>query len=58
MTAVVALAIMIIFVIGVITGIVVLVSVASRREDKRWRLSREAPDRMTLAGQYLYGRHS
>jgi hypothetical protein len=53
MPAVVAVAIAIIFSIGAITGIVILVSVASRREDKRWRLSREAPDRTTLAGRYL-----
>jgi hypothetical protein len=53
MTAVVVVAIVIIFVFGMIVGIVVLVSVASRREDKRLRLSREAPDRTTLAGRYL-----
>ena len=56
--AAVGLAILIIFITGVITGIVALVSVASRREDKRWtrqrsRLSREAPDRTTLAARYL-----
>ena len=53
MTAVVAIAIVIVFSIGAVTGNVLLVSVASRREDKRWRLSREAPDRTTLAGRYL-----
>ena len=53
MTAVVAVAIMVIFIIGMITGVVVLVSVASHREDKRLRLSREAPDRTALAGRYL-----
>lgn len=53
MTAVVVLAIVIIFVFGMIVGIVFLVSMASRREDKRLRLSREAPDRTTLAGRYL-----
>jgi hypothetical protein len=53
MTAIVAVAIVIIFSIGAVTGVVILVSVASRREDKRWRLSREAPDRTTLAGRYL-----
>ncbi len=49
MTAVVVVAIVIIFIFGMIVGIVVLVSVASHREDKRLRLSREAPDRTTLA---------
>jgi hypothetical protein len=53
MTAIVAVAIVIIFVFGMIAGIVILVSVASHREDKRLRLSREAPDRTTLAGRYL-----
>lgn len=53
MTAVVAVAIVIIFSTGVITGVIVVVSMASRREDKRGRLSREAPDRPTLAGRYL-----
>jgi hypothetical protein len=53
MTVVVILAILVIFAIGVITGVVILVSLASHREDKRLRLSREAPDRTTLAGRYL-----
>ena len=56
MAAVVVVAIVIVFGIGAITGVVFLVSVASRREDKRprsSRLSREAPDRTTLAGRYL-----
>ncbi len=53
MTAIVVVAIVIIFIFGMIAGIVILVSVASHREDKRLRLSREAPDRTTLAGRYL-----
>ena len=53
MTAIVVVAIVIIFVFGMIIGIVLLVSVASHREDRRLRLSREAPDRTTLAGRYL-----
>ena len=53
MTAVVVVAIVIIFVFGMIIGIVLLVTVASHREDKRLRLSREAPDCTTLAGRYL-----
>jgi hypothetical protein len=55
MTTVDVLAIGVIFAFGVITGIVVLVSLASRREDRRAKLSREAPDRMTLAGRFLTG---
>ena len=49
------LAIGVIFTFGVIIGIVFLVSLASRREDRRAKLSREAPDRVTLAGRYLTG---
>jgi len=51
MTAVEVLAISVVF----ITGVIWLVSLASRREDRRARLSREAPDRMTLAGRLLTG---
>jgi hypothetical protein len=47
------LAIGVVFVMGVITGIVLLVSLASRREDRRARLSREAPDRIAQAGRLL-----
>ena len=55
MTTVDILEIGVIFSFGVITGIILLVSLASRREDRRARLSREAPDRVTLAGRYLTG---
>jgi hypothetical protein len=55
MTTVDILEIGVIFAFGVITGIIFLVSLASRREDRRARLSREAPDRVTLAGRYLTG---
>ena len=55
MTAVELLAIGVIFSIGVITGVILVVSLASRREDRRARLSREAPDRVTQAGRLLTG---
>ena len=55
MTTVDILAIGVIFIFGGITGIVLLVSLASRREDRRARLSREAPDRMSLTGRFLTG---
>jgi hypothetical protein len=55
MTAVELLAIGVVFITGVITGIVFLVSIASRREDRRAKLSREAPDAWTLAGRFLTG---
>jgi hypothetical protein len=55
MTAVELLAIGVVFTTGVITGIVFLVSAASRKEDRRQKLSREAPDRWALAGRFLTG---
>jgi hypothetical protein len=55
MAAVTVLAIGVIFTTGAITGIVLLVSLASRRECRRARLSREAPDRATNAARYLTG---
>lgn len=55
MTAVDVLAISVVFITGVITGVIFLVSLASRREDRRARLSREAPDRVTGAGRLLTG---
>ena len=55
MTAVEVLAIGVVFITGVITGIVFLVSLASSREDRRQKLSREAPDHWTLAGRFLTG---
>jgi hypothetical protein len=45
----------VVFTTGVITGVVFLVSLASRREDRREKLSREAPDRWSLAGRVLTG---
>jgi hypothetical protein len=50
MTAVELLAI---FVMGVITGFALLVSLASRGEDRRAKLSREAPGRVAKAGRLL-----
>ena len=51
---VLAITIIVVFIAGVITGGIVLVSLASRREDRR-RLSREAPSRLTQAGRYVTG---
>ncbi len=53
MTVVDVLTVVIVFATGAIAGIIALVSVASRREDRSWRLSLEAPDRFTAAGRYL-----
>ncbi len=51
---VLAIVIVVIFIAGAITGAVVLVSVASRAED-RDQLSRAAPSRFTQAGRYVTG---
>jgi len=55
MTALEVLAISVVFITGVITGVIFLVSLASRTEDRRARLSCEAPDRVKLAGRWLTG---
>lgn len=55
MTAIELLVIGVVFITGAITGIIALVSAASRREDRREKLSREAPDRWTLTGRFLTG---
>jgi hypothetical protein len=53
MAVVDVLSILVIFATGMIAGVISLVSIASRREDHRQRLSREAPDRLSLASRYL-----
>ncbi len=53
MAAIIIIAVIVIFIAGVIAGMVLLVSWASIREDRRPRLSREAPDRITAAGRYV-----
>jgi hypothetical protein len=55
MTAVELLAITVVFTTGVITGIVLLVSAACRKEDRSRQLSREAPNNWTQAGRFLTG---
>jgi hypothetical protein len=55
MSAVDLLTIGVVFIFGVVMGVVLLVSLASRREDRRARLSREAPDRVAHAGRLLTG---
>lgn len=47
-------AVIVIFIAGAITGVIVLVSLASHREDRR-KLSREAPNWMALAGRFVTG---
>jgi hypothetical protein len=47
------LAVAVVFVAGVIVGVIALVSVASRREDRSGRLGPGAPGPFTAAGRYL-----
>ncbi len=42
------------FLAGAITGAILLVSLASLREDRN-RLSRKAPDRVAMAGRFVTG---
>ncbi|MGO9080629.1 MAG: hypothetical protein ACLQDY_16550 [Streptosporangiaceae bacterium] len=53
MAAIFVIAAAVVFVAGGIAGVIILVSVASIREDRRPRLNREAPDRITAAGRYV-----
>ena len=40
---------------GVVTGVIVVVALAIRREDRRYSLVREAPDRMSRSARRLTG---
>jgi hypothetical protein len=53
MAAVDVLAIIVIFAAGMIAGVIILVSAASRREDRTGHVPPAAPDRLTVAGRYL-----
>ena len=54
MAGVVVIAVVLVFVFGTIVGAVLLVSIASLRED-RDRLSQAAPNRIALAGRLVTG---
>jgi len=51
----VAMALLIAFTGGVVIGVVVLVSVASRREDRLYTLTGEAPDAVCRGARRLIG---
>jgi hypothetical protein len=51
----VAMILLIAFIGGVVMGVVVLVSVASRREDRRYTLTGEAPDAVCRGARRLIG---
>ena len=40
---------------GVVTGVTVVVALAVRREDRRYSLGREAPDRLSKSARMLNG---
>jgi len=51
---VLVITLIVVFLAGMVAGGVLLVSIASRSEDRR-RLSREAPTRFTQAGRWVTG---
>jgi hypothetical protein len=55
MATLIALAAVGLFAAGVIAGIVGVVSVAIRREERNLTLASEAPDNVTRAGRWLNG---
>ena len=55
MTALIALAALGLFAAGVTAGIIGVVSVAIRREEKNLTLISEPPDHVTRAGRWLNG---
>ncbi len=54
MAGLVVVAVIVVFISGAIAGAILLVSLASLREDRRM-LSRRAPDRIALAGRLVTG---
>jgi hypothetical protein len=43
------------FIGGIVTGVIVVVAIAVRREDRRYTLAVEAPDRLSRNGRRLTG---
>jgi len=57
MATLIALAAIGLFIAGAATGIIGVVSVAIRREDKNLTLTSQATDNVTRAGRWLTGAH-
>ena len=55
MTALIALAAIGVFAAGIVAGIIGVVSVAIRREERKFTLTSGAPDNVTRAGRLLNG---
>jgi len=53
--AAVAIFLLIAFIGGIVIGVVVIVSIASRREDRQFSLTREAPDAMCRGARRFTG---
>ncbi len=53
--AAVAIFLLIAFISGTLIGVVVIVSIASRREDRRYSLAYEAPDAVCRGARRLLG---
>ena len=51
----VAIFLLIAFIGGVVLGVIVIVSIASKREDRLYSLTREAPDTMCRGARLLVG---
>jgi hypothetical protein len=50
-----AIFVLIAFIGGVVLGVIVIVSIASKREDRLYSLTREAPDAMCRGARLLVG---
>jgi hypothetical protein len=55
MSGVVVAVIVALFFGGVVTGVIAVVALAIRREDRRYSLIREAPDRISRSARRLTG---
>ena len=51
----VAILILIVFIAGAMGGVILIVSLASRREDRRYSLTGEAPDSACAGARWLTG---
>jgi hypothetical protein len=55
MAALIALAAIGVFAAGIFAGVIAVVSVAIRREERKFTLTSQAPDNVTRAGRLLNG---
>ena len=55
MVALIALAAIGVFAAGIFAGVIAVVSVAIRREERKFTLTSQAPDNVTRAGRLLNG---